>query len=68
MRNYRRYVVVNERKKIEHSYSTDLGNDNAFIYASECADHRTMNGRVFGEDSTGARQVVYTSKTYRDEA
>jgi hypothetical protein len=61
MRKYTRYVVVGGKKLTEHGYSTQLGNQNALNYAIECADHHSMNGRVFGENNDGSRELIYAN-------
>jgi len=61
MNKYERYVVVGSRRLVEHSYNLAIGSREALRYAVDCADHFTMQGRVFGEDRTGARTLVYVS-------
>lgn len=62
MNKFTRYVVVGSRKPIEHGYSTQLGSSKALEYAVDCANHPTMEGRVFGEAANGSRELVYEFK------
>ncbi len=60
MSKYKRYVVVGSKKLIEHSYDASL--NNSYVYAVDCANHPTMQGRVFGEGFDGSRALLYTFK------
>lgn len=67
MKKFSRYVVVGSRRHVEHGYSTQLGASVALSYATDCADHPVMKGRVFGESDDGSRQLVYTSPLFKEK-
>lgn len=67
MDKYIRYVVVGSKKLTEHAYSSLLGSEKALSFATDCADHHSMNGRVFGESINGDREIVYVSKGYQQD-
>ena len=61
MSKYARYVVVGSKKLVEHGYSAQIG-ANALNYAIQCADHHSMHGSVYGEDTKGNRELIYANK------
>ena len=61
MSKYARYVVVGSKKLVEHGYSTQIGRE-ALNYAIQCADHHSMQGNVYGETTSGERELVYSNK------
>ena len=61
MTEFARYVVEGTKRLNRHGYSTELGDRRALCYAKECANHHSMQGMVFGEDSQGNRELVFTN-------
>lgn len=59
---YSRYVVEAGNGRFVHSYSTQLGNQKALDFAITCADHFSTRGKVYGEDSSRNKTLLYDSE------
>lgn len=62
MKRYERYETYAPKRGWQASYNSQLGDERAFGFASDCAEH--CNGMVFGVTREGDSEEVYTSKNF----
>lgn len=63
MKKYVRYIVEGSKKLQEHSYSAEINHREALNYAIQCADHKSMAGKVYGLTTNGEKHLIYSNQS-----